>query len=217
MSHLTRFLLVGALAVNAAGCGATRPTAALSPTGHLAGEAHAAHRPSPQGAEPMAPDNLDADPELAADRRRLLLEAALAAEGRTVDGAVASGEAALLSELFGPLHLDASPTLVGDTTRWIAHARPRDGRPRPGDLAVFKDAPATVAVVVEVPVHGPVEALAITRGAIRRIRLDPSHPGVRRADGAIRNTFLRPRHPDDGPRQKYLAGQLCTGFRTLLD
>lgn len=199
------------------GCGAARtplgsvsplsPRAAGAPHGALAGANGAGTR----GA------NLDADPELAVDRRQLVVRAALAALGRTADGEIALAERALLDAVFGPLSLDARPTGEGPAVRWWNAARPRTGRPRVGDLVRFDGAPTQFGIVIEAPTRGGLEIAAVTRGAVRRVRLDPEHAGVRRRGGAIVNTFLRPRRADDARGTRYLAGELVQGFRTLLD
>jgi len=92
-------------------------------------------------------------------------------------------------------------------------------RPRPGDLAFFDGAggAAEVAVVRAIRRDGTVEAVAVTRGAVRAIVLQPDDPHTRRRAGRIVNTFLRARRPGDDASAVYLAGQLFIDFRTLLD
>ncbi len=86
---------------------------------------------------------------------------------------------------------------------------------RAGDMLVFAEAPGVPrrAWVRARKARGVIEALAVTRGAVRRIVVDPAHPDARRRGGHIVNTFLRARRPDDDPGARYLAGQLLIEVR----
>lgn len=207
---MSRFVLFGLLLTT--GCGGLAPRAGGGPP--VSSAAHA-----PRGVHPAAAPTLDADPELARDRRALVLRTATALESRVADEDAPRGDTALLLELFGGLSLEAAPPARGSAEAWLDAARPRIGRPRVGDLAVFRETPGVprVAVVVEVHPDGLVECVGETRAAWRRIKLHPEQRGVRRSKGRVLNTFLRVRRPDDPPRARYLAGQLLQGFRTLLD
>jgi hypothetical protein len=179
-------------------------------------------RPPPVApAASLAESDLDADPELAAGRRALLLRAASMIEGRPLGGPAPASEAGLLAELLGELSLGGAPRGPDpDLADWLESARPRHGRLRTGDLVVFRrvaDEVPRVAVVLTVHRDGLVEALASTREAWRRIRLHPERPAVRRASGRILNTFIRTRRADDAPGQAYLAGQLIDAVYTMLD
>lgn len=213
MSHIrTRAVLLG-LAL--AACAGPHAQVGLGAASSGSGSA-------PRGVAPsVAASTLDADPELASDRRALVARGltGLAARGL----ASPPSEAAALSEIFGPLALERAPavdsTQDGEVEAWIDAARVRKGRPRPGDLAVFRSVRGAprIAVVTEVRTDGSVEALALTRGAWRPIQLDPEQAKVRRHAGRIVNTFIRARRPDDPRGARYLAGELFVGYRTLLD
>lgn len=110
---------------------------------------------------------------------------------------------------------------VRDPGATLANARRsarRVGRPAPGDLAFFHGAggAAEVAIVRGARADGAIEAVAVTRGAVRPIVLDPADPHSRRRDGRIVNTFLRARRHDDEAGAVYLAAQLLVDFRTLV-
>ncbi len=97
-------------------------------------------------------------------------------------------------------------------------SRPVD-RPRPGDLLFFHGAggAAEVAVMTARRDDGAIEAMAVTREAVREIVVHPDDPHARRRAGRIVNTFLRTRRPDDEAAAAYLAGQLFIDARTLID
>jgi hypothetical protein len=209
---MSRFVLIGAWFCLSA-CGGLAPQSGLEPTSSTAAKA-------PRGVHPTAEaSTLDADPDLARDRRVLIQRTLGDLEARPAGALTSPADAALLREVFGGLSLDAAPTGKGAPDAWVDAARPRHGRPRPGDLAVFAQAPGVprVGVVAEVHPDGRVEVVAQTRAAWRRVVVHPEHKNARRVKGQIVNTFLRARHPDDPPRARYLAGQLLVGFRTLLD
>lgn len=92
-------------------------------------------------------------------------------------------------------------------------------RPAPGDLAFFHGAggAAELAVVRGLRADGAIEAVAVTRGAVRPIVVHPEHPHARRRSGRLVNTFLRARRRGDEASAVYLAGQLLIDFRTLID
>lgn len=107
----------------------------------------------------------------------------------------------------------------GETVSSARRAGRAVTRPRPGDVAFFDGAggAAEVALVHRLRDDGAIEALAVTRGAVRPIVVHPDDPHARRRAGRIVNTFLRTRRPDDEASAVYLAGQLLIDFRTLLD
>ena len=97
-------------------------------------------------------------------------------------------------------------------------ARKVSGAPRPADLLFFHGAggAAEVAIVRSVGGDGVIDAIAVTRGAVRAIVIDSAHPDARRRGGRIVNTFLRARRPGDEAGAAYLAGQLLD-VRSLID
>ena len=125
----------------------------------------------------------------------------------------------LVYTAFADLAAGAVSTRPADLEAVVENARERRGPPRPGDLLFFDEEPGVprVAIVVAQAPRGGVEALACTRGRYRHVRVSPSLPDVRRRDGVILNTFLRPRRAHDGPRPPSLAGELLVGIGTLLD
>lgn len=99
----------------------------------------------------------------------------------------------------------------------LRRAGRRVSAPRTGDLLLFRTAGNTPGLAITRRVRGTViEAVAITRGAARLIRLDLRRPTVRRASGRIVNTFLRTIRAGDRPRTAYLAGQLLNQVRDVL-
>jgi hypothetical protein len=86
---------------------------------------------------------------------------------------------------------------------------------RAGDALIFVEAPGVPrrAWVRARKARGVIEAVAITRGAVRRIVVDPAHPHARRRGDRVVNTFLRARRPDDPAGARYLAGQLLVQIR----
>lgn len=87
--------------------------------------------------------------------------------------------------------------------------------PRPGEVIFFADGPrAFHAGVVEHAGRGaPLTFLHAARGRVRRGQCDPDHPSLRRdGTGQVRNTYLRPRRPDDWPGEHYLCGQLLLDY-----
>lgn len=209
---MSRSVLIGVWLCLSA-CGGLAPQTGVEPTSSTPAGA-------PRGVHPaIEATTLDADPDLARDRRVLIERTLGALQARPAGALTSPADAVLLGEVFGGLSLDAAPAAKATPEAWIDAARPRHGRPRPGDLAVFAPAPGVprVGVVAEVHPDGRVEVLAQTRAAWRRVVVHPEHKNARRVKGLIANTFLRARHPDDPPRARYLAGQLLVGFRTLLD
>jgi hypothetical protein len=94
----------------------------------------------------------------------------------------------------------------------------RDGGVQPGDLLFFggdRHVPS-VAVVHRVIGRRTIEAAAVTRGAIRFIRVSPLDPHTRRRGGTVVNTFLRPKFPNDPAGTQHLAGQLLEDVRALV-
>ncbi|MGK0359800.1 MAG: hypothetical protein ACI9U2_002106 [Bradymonadia bacterium] len=94
----------------------------------------------------------------------------------------------------------------------------RDGGAQPGDLMFFggdQYVPA-VAIVHRVIDNRTIEAAAVTRGAIRFIRVSPLDPNTRRRGGKVVNTFLRPKLPKDPPGTPHMAGQLLEDVRVLV-
>jgi hypothetical protein len=154
----------------------------------------------------------DADPDLADGRRALVLRALGRLDGADLD------DLALVRAAFADARLDGAPEGMS-LAALRERSRPRQGAPRPADLVFFDGAGfgPRVGVVTQVLRGGVVEAAFVTRGAVRRIRLDPRRPDVRRTDGRIVNTFVRPKRRDDPPGTAYLAGQLVESVRTLLD
>ena len=208
---MSRFVVLTLLLTT--GCGGQAPRAGGGPPVSVIGH-------PPRGVHPaLVATTLDADPELARDRRVLVLRAAAALEVNPAAEDAPRGDAVLLHEIFGGLTLESAPPPRAAVSAWVDAARVRHGRPRIGDLAIFEAVRGVprVAVVVEVHADGLVEAVAETRAAWRRIKVHPEQRGIRRTHGRIVNTFLRTRHADDPPRSRYLAGQLLKEFRTLLD
>lgn len=94
----------------------------------------------------------------------------------------------------------------------------RDGGTQPGDLMFFggdQHVPA-VAIVHRVIDNRTIEAAAVTRGAIRFIRVSPLDPHTRRRGGKVVNTFLRPKLRNDPAGTPHLAGQLLEDVRVLV-
>lgn len=93
------------------------------------------------------------------------------------------------------------------------------GAVRAGDLLFFSGAGGSteLAIVWGVDEAGVIDARAVTRGAVRPIRVDPDDPHTRRRGGVVINTFLRRIRRGDGPTERYLAGQLLTDVRRLVD
>ncbi len=69
-----------------------------------------------------------------------------------------------------------------------------------------------MAIVVEVAPDGTISALGRRAGVVRRDRLNPYHPNVRRLDGRIVNSYIRPVRRTDPPGTRYLAGELLDAF-----
>jgi hypothetical protein len=105
-----------------------------------------------------------------------------------------------------------------DGREFVAALRERveaDILPRPGDLVVFEDG-WLVGVVTSVRADGTVEFVFARDGVVRRGFLNSSRPGRRRDErGRVLNTFVRPFRPDDRRTQRYLAGELVTGYLRL--
>ncbi|MCA9538531.1 MAG: hypothetical protein KC620_06565 [Myxococcales bacterium] len=110
----------------------------------------------------------------------------------------------------------ASMTTVDEVHR---RARPVGDEARMGDILFFDGAGGApeLAVVVDVNDDGVLEALAVIRGAVRRVKIDRAHPHSRRHKGRVVNSFLRVRRRDDEPQAAYLAGQLLREVRSLQD
>jgi len=105
-----------------------------------------------------------------------------------------------------------------DPQTFVAALRDRlhpDLVPLAGDLVVFEDG-WLVGVVTSVRSDGTVEFIFSRGGVVRRGFLNTSFRGRRRdAQGRILNTFVRPFKSGDPPSQKYLAGELVTGYLRL--
>lgn len=92
-----------------------------------------------------------------------------------------------------------------------------DGSVRTGDLLFFSgDQHVPSVAVVNRVVDGAIEAAAVTRGAVRFIRVSPNDPTRRRRNGKVVNTFLRPKFRNDPKGTRYLAGQLLEEIRVLV-
>lgn len=162
-------------------------------------------RPVEQAPSPKAPD-----------ARRAIVARLDALEGqRRIDERPASDIGLLraaLSDMRGVRSPGPSIAATRRSSRPVA-------RPRAGDLIFFDGAggAAEVAVVRAVRDDGAVSAVAVTRGAVRRIVVHPDDPHARRRAGRIVNTFLRARRADDEASAVYLAGQLFIDFRTPFD
>lgn len=86
---------------------------------------------------------------------------------------------------------------------------------KPLDLAIF-DNGELIGVVVSVCPGGLVEFVYTQRGVVRRGLVSPATPHVRRdRQGRARNTFVRPFSHSDKRGQKYLAGELLSGFISM--
>jgi len=120
---------------------------------------------------------------------------------------------------------------VGSLWQYLRSAHPsvEPARARPGDVLLFRVAPAPVeeadaceapdaaAIVTAVDESGRIGFIEARGGRKLLSYVDPLHPGIRRdADGQVRNSFLRTPHwgePLDAP---LLAGQmLCAVARPL--
>ena len=207
-------LIVLAVSVGLAlsGCASLLPVPPGTPRG--------AHGPVASAGPGHAPWALDADPDLASERRariRAKLDALRAMPRGVCERA---DDVTLLVEVFGGLALQRpAAEALRDVEATLDAARERVGTPRTGDVLFFEDHPGVprVAVVFDASRAGGLEALACTRGAFRVIRVSPEAPRVRRRGAAIANSFLRARAPDDPPRAPGLAGELLVGIGTLLD
>ena len=136
-----------------------------------------------------------------------------ARRARALIGRSASSDRTLLEALF-PDHDLAQATGSEDL---LDETRTRQGRARVGDLLVFidgADAPS-VGVITATLAGGVLEAAAVTRGKVRKIRVDRRRPDRRRANGRILNTFIRARHINDPAGLPYLAGQRLIDIRRV--
>jgi hypothetical protein len=116
--------------------------------------------------------------------------------------------ASLIPQVFGA----ADGRAFVDTLRDRIQA---DLIPLAGDLVIFEDG-ELVAVVTSVRPDGTVEFMYAQGGVVRRGFLNPARPEARRDErGRILNTFVRPFKPHDSPRQRYLAGELFSGYLRL--
>ncbi len=199
---LSRLLLLSALAL-ATGCvGLVRPDD-LRPPPHplLEGWMRPTHGGVQRGRPGLA--NGRAIDAAARQRVRRALDA--------VTGRTDLDEAGLASEVSAALRLTDRDALTSPA-RAIAPARAA-----PGDRVRFARAPhvPTAGWVRRRLPGGTLEVVTITRGAARRILVDPRHPDERRRGGRVVNTFLRPRSPDDAAGARYLAGQLWIGVERL--
>lgn len=120
---------------------------------------------------------------------------------------------ALVRAVYGD-RLDGASTLAALRRGTVVVATPR-----PADLVFFHGAggAAELAVVRSVGGDGVIDAIAVTRGAVRPIVVDPAHPHARRRGGRVVNTFLRARRKGDEDGAAYLAGQLFIDARALID
>ncbi|MEZ4470930.1 MAG: hypothetical protein R3F60_09040 [bacterium] len=94
----------------------------------------------------------------------------------------------------------------------------REGGIKEGDLLFFsgdETVPAVAVVHRRLP-RGIIEAAAVTRGAIRFIRISPLDPHSRRRGRQVANTWLRAVRPGDPPGTARLAGQLLEDVRVLV-
>lgn len=95
----------------------------------------------------------------------------------------------------------------------------RSGGFKEGDIIFFgsdaREVPA-VAVVHKRLGRGTVEAAAVTRGAVRFIRITPMYPHARRRKGQLANSFLRTVQASDPKGTAYLAGQLLEDVRIMV-
>jgi hypothetical protein len=91
----------------------------------------------------------------------------------------------------------------------------RDVVPLAGDLVVFEDG-WLVGVVTSVRADGTIEFVFARDGVVRRGFLNPARPDERRDPrGRVLNTFVRPFRSQDRGSQRYLGGQLLSGFLRL--
>ncbi len=104
-----------------------------------------------------------------------------------------------------------------------------DDRPEAGDLAFLKGVDdldgdgrvdrgvTTVAVVERVEPSGVIVCIAELHGQVRRFRMDPERPRVRRdeSDGVIINDAIRRRSRGDDPDARTLAGDLWVTWARL--
>ncbi|MFZ5480980.1 MAG: CHAP domain-containing protein [Myxococcota bacterium] len=101
----------------------------------------------------------------------------------------------------------------------------RRRRPQPGDVAFFDDTydrdgngrvddPLShVAVVEAVDEDGTIGLVHVGSKGVVRFVMNLRHPDVRDdADGKRLNDYLRAKGSDDGPRTRYLAGELWVAF-----
>ena len=124
--------------------------------------------------------------------------------------AVYDADPALAERLRGALSAD---DLRGAGVR-------RGGRPRVGDLLVFRQHPDSLDLAVVLEVRGArLRAVGLLRGAAREVRLDLDAPSTRRIDGEVVNTYLRKARPAEGDEGgaecPCLAGELLVDVRAL--
>lgn len=184
-----------------------RPTRAERP------ETRAA-RPSRPSVETSGPPRSDG-PGAAAARKAIAVRLGELDGKRQIDERPAN-DIALLRAALHDIDGVRDP---GDSLAETRRASRPVNRPMPGDLAFFDGAggAAEVAIVRNRRDDGALEALAVTRGAVRRIVVHPEDPHTRRRAGRVVNTFLRARRKGDEASAVYLAGQLLIDFRTLID
>lgn len=171
-------------------------------------------RPTRPTVEASGPPRSDG-PAAAAARKAIAVRLGELDGKRQIDERPASDIALLRAALYD---IDGVQD-PGDSLAETRRASRPVGRPMPGDLAFFDGAggAAEVAIVRNRRDDGAIEALAVTRGAVRPIVVHPGDPHTRRRAGRVVNTFLRARRKGDEASAVYLAGQLLIDFRTLID
>lgn len=192
---LARLALTGCLAATAGCAGFVHPSE-LRPPAH----------PLLAATMPSWPTSSPATATRAAPSRRRVVARAAALIGQPL-----SNDRALLTKVFGEHPLGDARD--GAAVWGLTDAR--EGVAQGGDLLVLVDdgrGPA-VAVVLGRRADGALEAVAVTRGAARRVFVDARHPNRRRRGGQVINTFLRPRRQGDPPNTRYLAGARLIGAR----
>ncbi len=141
-----------------------------------------------------------------------------ALKGRRTLGGLPARDLSLVRSAFGPLDLSAAPEAASGPAGLIRRSRVRRGKARVGDLLFFHAAPQVPRVcIVERRRRSVLQAVCVTRGAVRRVFVDPLHPDARRRGGRVVNSFLRPIRKGDEARAAYTAGRLLREIRTVMD
>ncbi|MCB9542615.1 MAG: hypothetical protein H6703_09230 [Myxococcales bacterium] len=167
--------------------------------------------------ERATPDTRAPDDGRARAARRAVLAALTPLIGQRSLGDATPTDLGLLRAAFADVK--GAPADADTIAALRRQSRLVRGAPRPGDLLFFHGAggAAELAIVRSVGGDGVIDAVAVTRGAVRSIVVDRNNPHARRRGGRVVNTFLRARRQDDEPRAAYLAAQLLVDVRSIID